>query len=172
MNLSFGVGMLIITVTAYLERRYSKWYYNQFTWLPHLWSCFSAQYIDLKSLNYTSRWLLNNCYQQDIAEHFISLFHENQWFSLYEIEASGHYISYYTTNPTSFGTVLKTDINQLNSFLWFFPVSLHNRCKNHFQINCILYQLTHSLRFCKISYLWTRSTTRFKTGIENHRKKS
>ena len=53
----------------------------------------------------------------DISEHFIYAFNRDLWFSLYESESPSYFICYNTVNPTSLGTVLEINFEQLSVFL-------------------------------------------------------
>ena len=58
----------------------------------------------------------------DISEHFISIFDQDLWFSLYESDTPSYFICCNIVNPISLGTVLEINFEQLSVFLWFFSV--------------------------------------------------
>ena len=53
----------------------------------------------------------------DISEHFIYVFDQDLWFSLYESDTLSYFICYNTVNPISLGTVLEINFEQLSVFL-------------------------------------------------------
>ena len=53
----------------------------------------------------------------DISEHFIYVFDQDLWFSLYESDTPSYFICYNTVNPISLGTVLEINFEQLSVFL-------------------------------------------------------
>ena len=53
----------------------------------------------------------------DISEHFIYVFDQDLWFSLYASDTPSYFICYNTVNPISLGTVLEINFEQLSVFL-------------------------------------------------------
>ena len=87
----------------------------------------------------------------DISEHFISVFDQDLWFSLYESDTPSYFICYNIVNPISLGTVLEINFEQLCFSLIFFS-----------SISC--FKEVFYLFFNKLSIISITTYSKTKTG--------
>ena len=73
--------------------------------------------VSLRNMSRFFIMMIGNKNFLDISEHFISVFDQDLWFSLYESDTPSYFICYNIVNPISLGTVLEINFEQLSVFL-------------------------------------------------------